>query len=95
MDLLLTERARTYAAHLQYKEWTEYNPCEISLDELISWIQRRRADDRPMTASVKSDDNTIIIDFTNEIGIVRSQMIVDCNADDREKLLQELSQVCA
>ena len=88
MDLIITERARTYSAYLNREEWTDYGTRESNLDGLRDFLfQAKKRESRQMAIR---DGDTIAIDFISGAGIVISQILIDYNPSDHKRLISEL-----
>ncbi|OGN13141.1 MAG: hypothetical protein A3A13_00535 [Candidatus Yanofskybacteria bacterium RIFCSPLOWO2_01_FULL_43_22] len=94
MELILSERSRTYIAFMSGEEWTEYGASLTRLDDLCSFILSKQADGHTVRTVMREDGNEIIIEFFNGVGIVTSQISICYNEGDREKIISELGGFC-
>ena len=98
MPLVVTERlVGTHLASRIGKEFTEEGTFGLSSDELLAWIRKKRKGEgglKPQSAKFEVDDKRIVLSFLSDAGIAVSQLVIECNEEDKERLVGVLSEAC-
>lgn len=89
MELIITERGKTWSAYMQGKEWTTYGIFESNLENLRDYLARVEERERRQ-GILRVEGNAILIDFSNKASIFISQIIIDHNQTDHAALVAEL-----
>lgn len=91
MQIILTERCKTFQAHLSGGVWREVATSEATLEGLLAYFKRVKEKDGKQRL-LRVDGEKVVIDFITGAGVSVRQIIIDHNACDREVIMGELQE---